>query len=50
MTEKLSLFYKLLKAEVPSNKTSGLKDTFDSVNKAHSEAYEAAMKQPMPGN
>ena len=49
MAEKLNLFYKLLKAEVPINITSELKETFDSVNKALSDACQLALKQPIPG-
>ena len=49
MAEKLSPFYKLLKAEVPINITSELKETFDSVNKALSDACQLALKQPIPG-
>ena len=49
MAEKLNRFYKLLKTEVPINITSELKQTFDSVNKALSDACELAMKQPIPG-
>ena len=49
MTEKLNPFYKLLKAEVPINITSELKETFDSVNKALSDACQLALKQPIPG-
>ena len=47
--EKLNLFYKLLKTEVPINVTSELKETFDSVNKAFSDACELALKHPIPG-
>ena len=47
--EKLNLFYKFLKAEVPINITSELKETFDSVNKALSDACQLALKQPIPG-
>ena len=47
--EKLNPFYKLLKAEVPINITSELKETFDSVNKALSDACQLALKQPIPG-
>ena len=47
--EKLNTSYKLLKAEVPINITSELKETFDSVNKALSGACELALKQPIPG-
>ena len=49
MVEKLNPFYKLLKAEVPINITSELKETFDSVNKALSDACQLALKQPIPG-
>ena len=47
--EKLNPFYKLLKTEVPINITSELKETFNSVNKARSEACQLALKQPIPG-
>ena len=49
MAEKPNPFYKLLKTEVPINITSDLKETFDSVNKAISDACELALKQPIPG-
>ena len=49
MVRKLNPFYKLLKAEVSINITSELKETFDSVNKALSDACELALKQPIPG-
>ena len=49
MAEKLNPFYKLLKAEVPIDITSELKENFDSVNKALSDACELALKQPIPG-
>ena len=49
MVEKLNTFYKLLKAEVPINITSELKETFDSVNKTLSDACQLALKQPFPG-
>ena len=49
MAEKLNPFYKLLKREVPINITSELKETFDSVNTALSDACELALKQPIPG-
>ena len=49
MAEKFNLFYKLLKTEVIINFTSGLKETFDSVNKALSDACELGLKQPIPG-
>ena len=41
-------FYKLLKTKVPINITSELKETFDSVKKALSDACELALKQPIP--
>ena len=47
--EKLHPFYKLLKTAVPINITSELKETFDSVNKALSDACKLALKQPIPG-
>ena len=50
MAEKLNPVYKVLKAEVPINITSELKETFDLVNKALSNACELALKQPTPGN
>ena len=49
MAEKLNPFYKLFKTEVPINITRELKKTFDSVNKALSDACEQALKQPIPG-
>ena len=49
MAEKLHPFYKLLKTEVPINIMSQLKETFDSVNTALSNAFEIALKQPIPG-
>ena len=49
MAEKLNPFYNLLKTEVPINITSDLKETFDSVNTALSNACELALKQPNPG-
>ena len=49
MAEKLNPFYKLFKMEVPINITSELKEKFDSVNKALSDACELALKQPIPG-
>ena len=48
MGEKLNPFYKWHKTEVPINITSELKETFDSVNKALSDACELALKQPIP--
>ena len=49
MAEKLSPFYKLIKAEVPINITSELKGTLGSENEALSDACELALKQPLPG-
>ena len=49
MAEKLNPFYKLLKGEILINITSELKETFDSVNKALSDARQPALKQPIPG-
>ena len=49
MAEKLNPFYKLLKTEVPVNITPELKETFDSVNKALSDARQSAAKQPIAG-
>ena len=40
MAEKLNPFYKLLKTEAPINITSELRETFDSVNKALSDACQ----------
>ena len=47
MSEKLNPFYKLLKAEVPINITSELKETSDSVNRALSDACKRTLKQPI---
>ena len=49
MAEKLNPFCNLLKTEVPINITSELKETFDSVNKALSDACELALKKLIPG-
>ena len=49
LAEKLNPFYKLLKAEVPINITSEMKENLDSVNKALSDARKLALKQPTPG-
>ena len=49
LAEKPNPSYKLLKTEVPINITSELKKSFGSVNKALSDAYEMALKQPIPG-
>ena len=48
VAEKLNPFYKLPKTEVPINITSELNETFDSVNKALSDACELALKQRNP--
>ena len=48
MAKKFNPFYKLLKTEVPISITSELKETFDSVKKALSDACELALKQPIP--
>ena len=49
LAEKFNPLYKLLKAEVPINITSELKETFDSVNKALSDARQLVLKQLTPG-
>ena len=49
MAEKLNPCNKLLITEAPIKITSELKETFDSVNKALSDACELALKQPIPG-
>ena len=49
MAEKLNPFYKLLKTEVPINITSELKEVFDVVKKALSDACQLALKQRIPG-
>ena len=49
MAEKLNPFYKLLQTEVPLNITSELKETFNTVNRVLSDAFELALKQPIPG-
>ena len=51
MAEKLNPFYKLPKTEnsIKIIITSELKETFDSVKKAVSDACELALKQPIPG-
>ena len=48
--EKLNPFKKLHRTEVPINITSELKQTFNSVNNALSDACELALKQFIPGN
>ena len=49
MAKKLNPFCKLLKAEVPISITSELKETFDKVNKALSDACELTLKDTIPG-
>ena len=49
LAEKPNPFYLLLKTEVPIIFTSELKETFDSVNKALSDAFQLKLKQPIPG-
>ena len=49
MAEKFNPLYKLLKAEVPVNITSDLRETFHTVNNAMSDACELAVTQPIPG-
>ena len=49
MAEKLNPFYKMLKTEVPINIKSVLKKTYDTVNKAVSDACEIALMQTAPG-
>ena len=49
MFDKLNPFYQLLTTEVPINFTSELKETFDSVDKARSDACQLALEQPIPG-
>ena len=49
MAEKLNPLYKLLKTEVAIIITSELKETFDSVKKALSDACDLALQEPIPG-
>ena len=49
MAEKPNPIYKMRKMEVPINITSELKETFDSVSKALSDACQLALKQPILG-
>ena len=49
MAEKLNPFFEVLKAEVPISITSDLKEIFDSVNKALTDACKLALKQPVLG-
>ena len=48
LVEKLNPFHKILKADVPINIKSELKEAFDSVTKELSDASELALKQPLP--
>ena len=48
--EKPNPFFEMRETEVPNDITSKLKDTFDSVKKALSDACELALKQPIPEN
>ena len=50
MADKLNSFFKLAKTALPINSTLELKETFDSVDKALSDACELAPKQSIPGN
>ena len=49
MAETFYPLYKLRQAETPIIILSELKETFDSVNKALSEACDIALKQPIAG-
>ena len=49
IAEKVNPFYKLLKTEVPTKNTSELKEIFDSVNNATSDACQLEIKQHIPG-
>ena len=46
--EKFKSFYELLKTEVSINISPEVKETFDSLHKALSDASELALKQPIP--
>ena len=48
IAKKLNPLYKLLKAEVPFNSTPEMKETFDSVNKALSEALKQPISRKRP--
>ena len=50
MAKKINPFYKLLKAEISINITSELKETFDSVNKAHRDESELEIEQLLSRN
>ena len=49
VAEKLDSFYKMPETELPTNKTSGLKGTIVSVNKALSDVCKLALKQTIAG-
>ena len=49
MVEKHSSFYNLPSTEVTIINTSEMKESFDSVNKTLSDAFDLALKQPIPG-
>ena len=49
MAGKLHPFYKLPKTNVAINIASELKETFDSVKEALSDACDLALKQTIPG-
>ena len=49
IAEKLKPLYKLLKTDVPINITSELKEFFDTVLIALSDACEFSIKDPIPG-
>ena len=49
MAAKRNPFYKMLNTEVPFDITSELKETINSVSKAFIDAWEFALKRPIPG-
>ena len=49
MDKKLNSFYKLVEAETPINMAVEPQESFESVNKALKDAYEVALKHPLPG-
>ena len=49
MAEKLNFFYQLLKTGVPIKITSELRETFESVNEALSDACEIALTHSVLG-
>ena len=50
MAEELIAFYKLLKAELPTNITTQLQQTIESVNRAVKDACGQTLKQPYQEN